>query len=396
MTVIFYRLKMSKEDRSKSGRVPPMGALDTAPDMQAGGWRGADRRGRMTSPLGVVTEVEGLGSAVLTPADIARGVTTKDIIAILAQSYLHGGSPVDEGNREMTLANLPAAWRTLEQLGDSPTDPMAMAAIAVREAFMVILDELLASQEREATGREIIKKLMVEMRALHLKAYKDTLTGLPGRRALDEFTAKLFEVYKEFEGVFSVLFIDVDNFKDLNTKHGHDRADEALRRLGKIIPGALRQDEDACFENHTEGLRVPLPSRAGGDEFIVILPDTGLHGGGVAGERIRRAVEGAFRDTGVDVTVSIGVAEVDYERHRDLDDIRRDANAALDVCKKHGRNGVYTCSNGSDIIRVTPQDVRRRESSSRDKTARPLFRVRLLNLVYRLKRALGVKPRELE
>ncbi len=383
---------MSKGNTDKTGR-SAIDALGATHGMRDGAH---ERRGRMTSPLGVITEVEGLGSAVLTPADIAIGVTTRDIIAVLAESYLYRSERVDEGNKEMVLGNLPAALRTLETLGDDPTDQMAVAAMGVRKAFMVILQELLASQEREAKGRDVIKKLMVEMRALHIKAYKDTLTGLPGRRALEEFSAKLFEVYKEFGGVFSVLFLDVDNFKDLNTKHGHDRADEVLRRLGKIIPGTLRQGEDACFEDHTEGLRSPLPSRAGGDEFIVIMPDTGLTGGGVAGERIRKAVEKAFSDTGVDVTVSIGVAEVDYNRHTDLDDIRRDANRALDVCKRHGRNGVYTCSNGSDILRVTSQDARRRESSSRDKPENPLLRVRLLNLVYGLKRALGIKPRELE
>ncbi|MBX5469955.1 MAG: diguanylate cyclase [Thermoleophilaceae bacterium] len=126
----------------------------------------------------------------------------------------------------------------------------------------------------------------------------DTLTGLGNRRALEEALEAELSRSRRSGRPLSVLVIDVDGFKEINDRFGHLAGDEMLRSLGRAISGALR-GEDACF-------------RWGGDEFVVLLPETDAESAEAARGRISEAVaRSCRRPCGAELTIGCGVAQLD-------------------------------------------------------------------------------------
>ncbi|PWG64862.1 GGDEF domain-containing protein [Spiribacter halobius] len=122
-------------------------------------------------------------------------------------------------------------------------------------------------------------------------AHRDELTGLGNRRALRPALDRV----AEGEGVASVLMIDLDRFKLLNDRHGHAAGDEVLVRLGGLLREHLRASDSAY--------------RVGGDELLVLLPETPLDGARQLAQRLAEAVAAADFRIGERIGVSIGVAE---------------------------------------------------------------------------------------
>lgn len=166
-------------------------------------------------------------------------------------------------------------------------------------------------------------------RSLFLTAMTDVLTGLPNRR-------KFFEVgYREFDRIFrtkgelQVLMIDIDHFKKINDKAGHDMGDKVLVIVGKILKCSIRA--------------VDLAGRVGGEEFAILLPDTPLDGARRAAEKIRQNIEEieieGWTDIYGPVTVSIGGASSN-QTAQSLEAILSAADEALYAAKESGRNRV--------------------------------------------------------
>lgn len=158
-------------------------------------------------------------------------------------------------------------------------------------------------------------------------AYHDDLTGIPGRRALNEELHKL-------SGHFSIAMIDIDHFKKFNDQHGHDVGDEALRHVAQVIKRTVR------------GGRV---FRFGGEEFTILYPGFEMSHALINLEEIRRAVEttplnakslsalksGARR---LKITISIGAAQRDNFNR--ASEVLREADHALYRSKENGRNRI--------------------------------------------------------
>jgi diguanylate cyclase (GGDEF)-like protein len=120
----------------------------------------------------------------------------------------------------------------------------------------------------------------------------------------------------------SVLLLDIDHFKNYNDTRGHLAGDQLLARIGGILENEKREND--------------LAVRYGGEEFLLILPETPLDGARQMAERLRRHVAD---DAGV--TVSIGAADATAER-RDRDSLLEAADRALYRAKQSGRNRVET------------------------------------------------------
>jgi two-component system cell cycle response regulator len=163
--------------------------------------------------------------------------------------------------------------------------------------------------------------LLEETRRL---ANSDGLTGLQNRRRTTERLEAEMERARRFGITLSVILCDVDHFKQVNDRFGHNIGDEVLMRVASMLQETLHQQD--------------LVGRWGGEEFLVILPDTDLEGGILVGERLRRAVEalppvvsGPER-----VTCSIGIAA---HAGDDSSAVFVDrADQALYRAKKNGRN----------------------------------------------------------
>jgi diguanylate cyclase (GGDEF)-like protein len=156
----------------------------------------------------------------------------------------------------------------------------------------------------------------------------DPMTGLSTYRVLRDRLGFEVERSKRSDESFAVLFLDLDRFKDVNDRYGHEAGNEILRAVADEIRGAVRASDVAA--------------RYGGDEFVVILTRTDLQGGTRVAEALRAGIEGTGLRMGYPpglVTVSIGLAEFD-PREPPEGDLLVTADRALYRAKAAGRNAV--------------------------------------------------------
>jgi diguanylate cyclase (GGDEF)-like protein len=163
-------------------------------------------------------------------------------------------------------------------------------------------------------------------RQAEARASTDGLTGLPNRRYFDEFCALLARRRRAEDSV-GVLMIDIDRFKLLNDRHGHQVGDEVLRAVAGAIAGAVREDD--------------VPARYGGEEFAVLLRNPTLEVAADVGERVRDAVARLDLDRlGVSgVSVSVGAA-VARDADEPIESVLDQADRALYLAKRRGRDRV--------------------------------------------------------
>lgn len=166
----------------------------------------------------------------------------------------------------------------------------------------------------------------------HLRqlATTDTLTGIANRRHLLEVGTREFSRAKRYEHPLSVLMLDIDRFKAINDRWGHATGDRVIQELARLLQTVVRD--------------LDVAGRLGGEEFVVILPETDLPGAQAIAERLRSAVEQSEQvKTGsgkpLRFTASIGVAALDVADNS-LEATLERADAALYQAKTSGRNRV--------------------------------------------------------
>lgn len=148
----------------------------------------------------------------------------------------------------------------------------------------------------------------------------DPLTGLANRRMMHIVFSRIIAEVKRTDKPFSIIMLDIDRFKEFNDSKGHSAGDKLLVELA----GHLLK----------ESREVDLAVRYGGEEFLILLPDTGLQMAHEAAERIRKAVE-----VKTDITISLGVASYSKETVNEEHLINK-ADSALYLAKRNGRNRV--------------------------------------------------------
>ena len=201
----------------------------------------------------------------------------------------------------------PTAINACPQLRNHAT-PCSAACVPVSVSGQLLGVMHITAAENEVPAPEVVEQLVTlsgqigarfgAMRTLEtsrLEASTDGLTGLANRRMLE---ARLGELVRS-RLPFALAVADLDRFKQLNDNYGHDAGDEVLREFALRIASNVRA--------------IDLPCRYGGEEFVVIMPETPIEGAEVVAERIRRHVSGTpFRVTGgkesLTVTISIGVS----------------------------------------------------------------------------------------
>jgi diguanylate cyclase (GGDEF)-like protein len=159
-------------------------------------------------------------------------------------------------------------------------------------------------------------------------ARTDPLTGVLNRTALDENADALFQQPAGHRAGCAALMIDVDHFKAINDRFGHADGDGVLAALARAIAGQLRAGD--------------VLGRVGGEEFLVLLPDTAMDAATALGERLRKTVEGLRIELAGEaqtITISIGVA-VRTPDDRQPGALVRRADRALYTAKHAGRNRV--------------------------------------------------------
>lgn len=166
-------------------------------------------------------------------------------------------------------------------------------------------------------------------RTLEQLANTDALTGLFNRRYLFERLNELWSQCARFERPLSLILFDIDRFKLINDTHGHTAGDVVLKSVAAVCRGAIRGYD--------------LPARIGGEEFVIVCPETDIGGAVALAERLRSAIENhkfTVAAASIPVTVSLGVAERRAE-HRDAEDLLAATDAMLYRAKETGRNRIW-------------------------------------------------------
>ncbi|MFV5215294.1 diguanylate cyclase [Azonexus caeni] len=162
---------------------------------------------------------------------------------------------------------------------------------------------------------------------------KDTLTGFLSRRFLDRVLANQMEIAKATESAFSVIMFDIDHFKDLNDRYGHQTGDLALEHLAGIVRDTLRQSD--------------LIFRYGGEEFLLVCPSTKLPQARLLAEKLRLRIEACPvpHDPPLPLSASFGVSEVAPGTYEVVDtrlvhEVIAACDGKLYAAKRGGRNRV--------------------------------------------------------
>lgn len=209
-----------------------------------------------------------------------------------------------------------------------------LAAIAIEnsrlyEAARAEAEQRRASQEELRQANRSLTTEITRVAALrdklHEQAVHDPLTGLYNRRYLEE----VFPIQVSQQGPFSLVMLDIDHFKNFNDQYGHPAGDVLLSQLGQLLRRKIRRNDIAC--------------RYGGEEFLILLPETSLQIAAQRAERIRQAcaeMKVEYDGQQLGVTLSLGV--VSFPIHGgDPQTLLTQVDQALYAAKQAGRNCVY-------------------------------------------------------
>jgi diguanylate cyclase (GGDEF)-like protein len=187
--------------------------------------------------------------------------------------------------------------------------------------------------------------LAIQNAKLYIETIRDPLTSLYSSRYFESCVEREVKKAMRAGEPLSVLFLDVDNFKNVNDHYGHDVGDQVLRKVGEVIRAAVR-----VHDLVGRGTRIDssLAARFGGDEFEVLLAQTRKERAAKVAERIvdlmRETTFQTEKGT-LRVSISIGVASVP-EDATDFVALRRQADRAMYQAKRMGRDGVVVCGAG--------------------------------------------------
>ncbi len=184
---------------------------------------------------------------------------------------------------------------------------------------------LLTLRARNDEIQEKNRRLQAEERRLRELAITDELTGSYNRLFLTEYLERAVERSRGNERSLAVVLVDVDDFKQLNDTYGHAFGDIVLARVGNAIGEGLRRDD--------------VLARFGGDEFVIVLPDTDPEQALKIMERVRRKIAALAWEHEISVTISAGIAEL-VEDVGDSDRLLERADERLYLAKHSGKDCV--------------------------------------------------------
>lgn len=250
------------------------------------------------------------------------------------QDHLTGKTPVHRDEYRLRAKDGSYRWildqgRIIEY--DLQGRPLRMTAThtditARKEAEAELIQ---AKEALEVTHKELEQAFAREQQLARI----DTLTGVHNRRYLFELAGHEFNIAQRYNSPLSVLMFDIDNFKLINDSFGHAIGDQALQHLTQVVRSQLRS--------------VDVLGRYGGDEFIVLLPQTGIQEARILGERIHASITAMRMDINkvqLNLTISMGITQTHHHiaQPDSVDNLLLRADQALYAAKEGGRNRTVT------------------------------------------------------
>ncbi len=219
-----------------------------------------------------------------------------------------------------------------ESLRSLVTAQLSKISSVLKKHRMEYADRIEKARQESADIKKnfhaLIGQVIDKNKTLMEEIQRDPLTEIFNRRTYEISLAAEFNRYIRYRKPFTVIFFDVDHFKSVNDRYGHEAGDRVLRAISRKVRNILRKPD--------------IFARYGGEEFVVILPETGLDNGIIVAEKIREIVEETtfeYEGKRVPITISLGITEVD-SGDADPSQIALRADKLLYLAKSEGRNRV--------------------------------------------------------
>ncbi len=216
---------------------------------------------------------------------------------------------------------------------------LVQAAPALIEKFAALAQQRAALRRSLTESRTTASQLKArndrlesEMTRLEAMAWTDPLTGLANRRQLDQRLPQLFAEAVRYDKDLACLMIDLDHFKEVNDNLGHAKGDEVLLLVARLISSGVRTSD--------------IAARYGGDEFVVIMPQTSARTAARVARRIVEGLERSLESIGAAVTagprcgMSVGVSCLKTSQPIDGEDMISQADSALLAAKTAGKGKI--------------------------------------------------------
>jgi len=227
----------------------------------------------------------------------------------------------------VSLGGLMCALRVISAIVDPRSVTEVMAADSVLNLRTAFLSVALAMTLHATLVGLVVARLVSELQRL---SRHDALTGLLNRRAMQEALDTQLRRSERTKEPFVVMMLDLDHFKRINDRFGHPVGDQALKHVAALLQSAMRTSDSL--------------GRFGGEEFVLLLPNTPVDQAESVAEKIRDLLHRsplAAESTTIPLSVSIGVAQW-RENAEDISRVLSRADAALFQAKVQGRNRVVT------------------------------------------------------
>lgn len=232
-----------------------------------------------------------------------------------------GASSVARQHGSRDVLHLSAAIRSL------------LRRVGSAEAEQDLSSSTIASLRREMekqaeTSKAKIMRIDADIHDLRILADTDAMTGLLNRRAFLPYAEQAYSDYNRTQKECSFLMFDIDHFKAINDTFGHSTGDDVIRRVADVLREETRVNDKIA--------------RFGGEEFVLLLPETSSSAAAETAERLRQAIAACrvqHGDRTIDITVSVGCATSDATG-RDVEDFIQRADQSLYAAKASGRNRV--------------------------------------------------------
>src|SRR5687767_4120431 len=219
----------------------------------------------------------------------------------------------------LQIALIAACYIWLSDPSQSESMAVYLAALAAQFTPMILVAYITTMLSSD------IRRALTHIKML---SERDELTGVLNMRAFGTVAERISRQAARYNHTYTIMMVDSDNLKVVNDTYGHQAGNRLLQMLVQCIQAQLRETD--------------ILARYGGDEFIVLLPETAAAGAEIVATRIRQRVEAAVlttRDRPVSTTVSLGIAS--YPEHAaDLESVMERADQALYASKSGGRNRV--------------------------------------------------------
>ncbi len=201
----------------------------------------------------------------------------------------------------------------------------------------VKVKELLARVRTQLQIQMMIKKLKQSEEEMRVLATIDSMTGVFNRRYFSEISERILALSRREASTISIIMFDLDKFKTINDTYGHKVGDRVIISFTNLLKKYFRSSD--------------IIARFGGEEFIVLLPNTDIDGATIVAEKVRKSVEDMEivldNSKVIKITVSSGVTQVNIECDNAIEQAIQNADIALYEAKNSGRNRVITYTKDS-------------------------------------------------